>query len=203
MPCRFSLKRTCRQLCAPDKIIHKQQAAIHRAIFFLFISKFYVVVIGGAHQHNIFPFTEVAPWLYGSVYKSRTPWTVLDWKIHFVFSLLWRYSWSHRPFCPLASNLAVEKCRCCISGSKCHIWMEAGRMEPSGSTQSHSIGECFCSTVIWFQCFILSLFVLSATMMTSFWDSNKSTLHLTGLVKTSTFPLIIIKGCVSAMAERN
>lgn len=117
----------------------------------MFLCTFYVVVVGGAHQHSIFPFTEVAPWLRVSVYKSRTLWTILDWKIHFVFSLLWGYSWSHRPFCPLASNLAEAKCRCCISGSKYCIWMEAGRVEHSGSTQNHSIEEYFRPTVIWFQ----------------------------------------------------
>lgn len=35
------------------------------AVFFLFISKAYAVVVGGAHQHNIFPFTEEAHWLCG------------------------------------------------------------------------------------------------------------------------------------------
>lgn len=81
----LSLRRTCRQLCTRDRIIHRQRAASLMAVLFLFISKDYVVVVGGAHRHNIFPFTEEVHWLCGSVCKSRTPRTILDLKIHFVF----------------------------------------------------------------------------------------------------------------------
>lgn len=54
----------------------------------------------GIDLHNIFPFTDSQQLAQGlNVYTQiSSDWIGLE--NHFVFSFLWRYSWSHHPFCP-------------------------------------------------------------------------------------------------------
>lgn len=96
------------------------------SFFFFFLLKAGTwYVLGRALIYIIFSHLQtVGDWLRGSVYTPRSLLGRLAGKTHFVFCLLWRYSWSHHPFCPMASNLADTKCRCCIWEAL--IWLEGG-----------------------------------------------------------------------------
>lgn len=103
------------------------------SFFFFFVkaSKWYVLGRWLIYTTS-FHLWRVGDWLRSSVNIFKSLLTRLAWKDRFVFSLLWRYSWSHHWVRPTASNLADSKCRChcsvALMGSA-----RGGWMEPPGS----------------------------------------------------------------------
>lgn len=104
-----------------------------RGIYFFFVksSKWYVLGRWLIYTRSLH-LQRVGDWLRSSVNIFRSLLTRWAWKDHFVFSLLWRYSWSHHRVRPTASNLADSKCRCHCSEALMGL-ARGGWMEPPGS----------------------------------------------------------------------
>lgn len=106
------------------------------------------------------------PWLLDSVYTQI--FFLLDLPGKLLYFLFYGDTSGHTAhFCPMASNLAVTKCRCCLSKLKSHIRFGIGRMTLPGNVLFvHS----FCFPKLFVYWFSLQFYTTNNNYTCSIWQ---------------------------------